>query len=166
MGFFDVLKNVATGKPGFEAPSENSGSQPLQSSQTSDASSQPTRTGPKQIPLVRIEDTDSHTNGSNMRVEAVIQNDSHANIFIDRIFLLNTKVELDRELRPGESWRFTVYNGPRPNHRNYNDAKLEYRDATNDYFASLFTIDYNSQESDSTYTIKMFRPAGQQDIGG
>lgn len=165
MGLFDVLKNVASGKPGFEAPSEPNGSQPSQSgqSQVPAAPHQPVQTGPKQIPKVRIERVQCHTNGSNMRVEAVVQNDSQSSLFFDRIFLINTKVELDRELQAGQEWEFTVYNGPRPNHQNYTKAKLEFRDSTNDYFAALFAVDYKP-EQDGTYSIERLHPAGQQDI--
>ena len=159
MGFFDVLKNVASGKPGFETPSDLSSS----SNQNQPEPSQPAQSGPKTIPPVRIERTECHNSGSNMRVECVIQNDSQKSLFFDRIFLLNTKVELDRELQPGQEWEFTVYDGPRPSHQNYTQAKLEFRDNTNDYFASLFTVDYRP-EQDGTYSIERLHPAGQRDI--
>ncbi len=155
-----ILGNLLRGKPAFEPPQDSPNQ--AQPSQNQEPNQQPQ--GPKVIPRVFIEQTQCHTNGSNMRVECVIQNNSQNKLFFDRIFLLNTKVELDRELNPGQEWEFTVYNGPRPNHRNYAGAKLEFRDETNDYFASLFTVDYNPQEQDGTYTIKHFRPTGQQDI--
>lgn len=165
MGFFDVLKNLATDKPGFEPPSDSGSSQSSQGAQGEGpaTSHQSIQTGPKQIPRVSIERVQCHNNGSNMRAEAIIQNDSQTKLFFDRIFIMTGKIELDRELSPGQEWEFTVYNGPRPNNQNYTKAKIEFRDETNDYFAALFTVDYKP-EQDGTYSIERFFPAGQQDI--
>jgi hypothetical protein len=75
---------------------------------------------------------------------------------MDKINLMGQSREIDRVLRPGETYKFLdVYRGPRPNHRNYNTASLQYHEG-GDYFQSLHTVEFK-QESDGTYTISRFR---------
>lgn len=153
MGFFDVLKNVASGKPGFEVPDD------LQSpgAQNQDGSPPPIRTGPKVIPRVQIERVETHIDSArpHMRVRAHIQNDSDVAVEIDRIRLLGTQKELGaRQLNPGQSFEFDVYDGPRPTHTGgeNDDAYVTFKDTGGDYFESRHRVEFR-QEADNTYSV-------------
>ncbi len=155
MGFLDGLGRFMQGKPIFEAPSS-----PVQ------ANPQPTEhpidepRGPKYIPSVKIKKIDVHNNGSHMRITASIANDSKGRIELDKINLLGTKKELDTWLRPEEEREFIVFEGNRPNHRNYDDSWLDYRDEVGDYFQQYHTVEYGAQQEDGTYEVRQVNVAG------
>ncbi len=170
MGFFDVLKNVATGKPGFEAPSESSNKQSSQpgQDQVSAGQDQPVRTGPKQVPRVQIERVESHVDPSrpHMRVSVHIQNDSEVAVEIDRIRLLGQQRELGaRQLNPGQSYEFAVYDGPRPTQTggDNDDVYVSFKDMSGDYFESRHRVEF-SQEAGNTYSIKRIIYTAPKDI--
>lgn len=150
MSFFETFKRIVQGKPPFEVPKQDGqNQQPLQQSQP--AAPQAPR-GPKVIPEVEIERTTYRTNGSQMQVLCIIQNNSQGTIELDKIRLLGTSSELDSFLRPGEERQYTVYSGNRPQNTNYRIAELYYKDATGDYFCADHYIDYD-QEDDRTFVI-------------
>ncbi len=156
MGFLDGLGKMMQGKPVFEPPSQSDAQgQSPSTEQSANTSTQ----GPKVIPLAQIERVEIHNNGSHMRVTVAIQNDSDAMIMLDKIRLLGTMKELDTQLRPGESREFNVYDNQRPNHRNYDDAQLDYRDMSGDYFEARHTVEFR-QEADNTYSVSRFRFVG------
>lgn len=160
-----LLKNLLTGKTAFEVPQSepSGGSNNSSNNQNSNQPAQTTPSGPKEIPQVAIERTECHVNGSNMRVECVIQNNSAGSLFIDNILLLGKTVNLKRDLAPAREWEFTVYNGPIPNNQNYNTAELKFRKSSDgDYFSRLFRIDYDTGPN-GTYVIRHFVPTGQRD---
>jgi hypothetical protein len=154
MGFLDGLGRIMQGKPVFEFQNQASNK-----SQNSNQLSEASQNGPKTIPVVRVERVELHTDGSHMRVIAAIQNDSAGMVMLDKIRLLGTHKELDRELRPGESREFTVFDGQRPNNRNYDDAELYFRDTNGDYFLAKHVVIFR-QESDNTYSVYDIRFTG------
>lgn len=154
MPIFETFKRIFQGKPPFEAPtSEGQSQQPTQQSQPQ-APTAPR--GPKVIPEVEIERTTYRTNGAQMQVTCIIQNNSQGNIELDKIRLLGTSLELDSFLRPGEERQYNVYNGNRPQSNNYHIAELYYRDASGDYFCADHIIEYE-KEADNTYVITEMR---------
>lgn len=154
MGFFDVLKNLATGKPGFEVPETpdehtNMPEKPVEGES-------PARRGPKVIPEVEIERTTYRTNGQQMQITCIIQNNSKGTVELDKIRLLGSSLELDSFLRSGEERQYNVYKGNRPNNTNYHLAELYYKDEFGDYFCANHLIEYE-RESDGTYSITEFK---------
>jgi hypothetical protein len=170
MGFFDVLKNVATGKPGFETPPDSSNNQQSQSGQgqVPAAPHQPVQAGPKLIPRVEIERVEVHSDPSrpHMRVSAHIQNNSQVAVEIDRIRMFGSQRELGaRQLSPGQSFEFAVYDGPRPTQRggDNDDVYVSFKDMSGDYFESRHRVEFN-QEADNTYSIKRIIYTAPKDI--
>lgn len=154
MGFLDGLGRMMQGKPVFEPSSGHN-----QTSQNNQPSSPASPGSSKVIPIVRVERVELHTDGSHMRVIAAIQNDSGGMVMLDKIRLLGTQKELDHQLRPGESREFTVYDGPRPNNHNYDDAELYFRDMNGDYFLAKHVVLFR-QEADNTYSVYDIRFTG------
>jgi hypothetical protein len=159
MGFFDVLKNVATGKPGFEVPpdgnvSNNNGQSPYP---TDSGAPQQAPNGPKQIPRVEVERVETHSDPSrpHMQVSTHIQNNSNVPVEIDWIRLLNVQRQLGaKQLDPGESFEFLAYDGPRPTQTGgvNDDATVRFKDLSGDYFESQHRVEFR-QEPDHTYLI-------------
>lgn len=158
MGFWSGLGKVLQGKPIFETPPSNDqhGSGTTQPEMSTVSAS----SGSKNIPTVIVERSEYHNNGPHIRVSVHIKNHSSAAIELDKMRLLGSSAELDTHLRPGESREFTVYQGNRPNNRNYDDAYLVYKDETGDYFETHHTVDFQ-QENDNTYSPVRFRYVGQ-----
>lgn len=165
MGFFDVLKNVASGKPGFEPPSEPSSSVNNNSNQNQ---TQPTQSRQKIIPRVQIErvEIESDPSRSHMRVRAHIQNDSEVVVKIDRTRVLGyERNQGDRSLNPGQSFEFNVYEGPRPTQTGgaNDDAYVIFEDISGDYFESQHRVEFN-KEADNTWSIKRIIYTAPKDI--
>lgn len=121
----------------------------------------PVTAGPRITPLVTVERVECHPNGSNMEVTVHIKNHASIEVMIDKIMLLGQTRELDRELRAGEEFEFVnVYNGPRPNNRNYTHCELQYyfQDTNNEnnYLSAIHNTEYK-QEADGAYTITRLR---------
>jgi hypothetical protein len=150
MGFFG---NLLSGKPAFEPPQEDFGTEPSTEQPSSG------QFGPKEIPQVYIERIERYDRGKDMYINVHVNNRSSQEIFVDKIELLGKWKELDYRLRPGERREFTdVYRGPRPNNRNYKYCELYYRTLTNDNFKSLHTYYFeNWQENDGTFVIKYLK---------
>lgn len=152
MGFWGGLGRFIQGKPVFEANSTSS----QQKTINENSATQPLN-GHKDIPIVKIEETETHNNGLHTRVTARIANRSAKRIELDKIDILGVRRELDTWLNPHEEREFNVYEGNRPNHRNYKDARLDYRDESGDYFRTNHVLEYDAQESDGTYSIRRIR---------
>lgn len=113
--------------------------------------------GTKIIPMVYIDRVEYRPDAQGMQVDVEIKNASDRDVMVDRINILGTTYQINRLYAPGEEREVNVYNGPRPNHRNYTSCEVQYRDqATGDYFASLHLVEFE-QESDNTYVIKRIR---------
>lgn len=150
MGFFTGVKHILFGGPEPEPGLER---------RKANEAKQPDGTGYKQLPNLRIENTDCRNNQQNMDVRCVIKNDSDKEVFLDKIRLLGSKRELDTPLRPYEARDFVVYSGPRPTHRSYGTAEIDYRDTLGDYFQAKCRVELR-QEPDKTYSIHRITVAG------
>lgn len=165
MGFWSGLGKVLQGKHVFETPVSSQHAPDEDASQAevhtaANAGNERSSTsGPKILPTVLIERSDSHINGSHIRVMAHIKNHSDQQVELDKIRLLGVSTELDTVLRPGESREFRVYEGPGMNGSGYDDAHVIYKDMTGDYFETYHTVQFR-KEKDGTYSPQQFRFIG------
>jgi len=154
MGFLDKLGRFMQGKPIFEAlPASPGDSTPKQQQKDENR-------GPKYIPKVKVREIETHNIGSHIRIAARIVNDSSERVELDKIRLLGTEKKLDTWLNAGEEREMTIFEGDRLNHRNYDDAWLDYRDESGDYFQQYHTVEFNAQQSDGTYEVRRIQAAG------
>lgn len=163
--FFEGLKRMISGQPVFQPGEDVDGV--ISKSEQREAEQQQNQSyaedtieqsGSKVIPEVYIERVEDRDNGSNMEVSAQITNRSQREVMVDKLLLLGETRSINYVLRPGESRELPVYNGPKPNHRNYTNCELQYRDqATGDYFSSLHLVEYEAQDTDGTYEIRNIR---------
>lgn len=159
--FFEGLKRLVTGEPVFKPGEDVDGveykaDQKAAVAESAGAGAEDSY-GTKVIPEVVIRKVENRNSGDNMEVTIEVINNSTTDVLIDKVLLLGTTYNLNHVLRPGEAREFIVFNGPRPNHRNYTDCELQYRDeATGDYFSSSHFVEYE-QEADDTYIINRIR---------
>lgn len=144
MGFFNGLGRVLAGKPVYEPedvkPAEQQAAAQL---------------GGKVVPTVRLTRVECPLHQGQMNVYVDIHNESNVNVYLDKILLLGTKRELDSELRPGQTRQFPVYSGPAPQHSKQNDAEVQYRTDSDDYFAAQHEVRFAQQ--DGGYRVSEFR---------
>lgn len=170
MGFFDAAKKILNGQPVFEDP--NGEASTVNSRQAGQAQSSvplppPAETisygsrkdnrGQKIVPETEVIEVETHESGMDMEVWATIKNTASFPVFLDKSVVLGQKIELDRELRPGEQHEVRVFRGPRPTNEGYKRAELYYRDqGSGDYFLANHQIEYRYQ-NDGTRTIRALR---------
>lgn len=151
--FFEAMKRMVQGKPVFTPDDVGAGGERSDNKASTTPYIPPDPNTPKEPPKVVIErieyrsDDDDH-----MELDFIIQNNSDQEVFLDRVRLLGTKFELDRQLKPGEEKEFTVYRGPRPNNNNYDKCAVEYRDTTGNYFSAHHILEFDDQP-DGTYIV-------------
>lgn len=156
MGFWQSLGRVVRGEPVFTTPNDSASST---AQHQSPVHGQQQAGGVKQLARAIVEETESHVNGHHVRVTARIKNDSEGRVELDKIRIMGGKRELDTWLNPQQEREFVVYEGEMPKHRNYDDAWLDYKDETGDYFQQYHTVEFQ-QEDDGCYSIKYIRPSG------
>jgi hypothetical protein len=153
MGFFKVLKRLAKGQPPFEPPTETNVKEgeetPTMTTET------PRSTGPKKRPEVEIERTTTHTNGSRIDIDCIIQNNADEKIELDKIHFLGTSRELDSYLRPGEERQYRIYSGNHLQQAPQGYAELYYKDPSGNYFCAIHRIE-SQKQADGTYEIEDF----------
>ena len=155
MGFVGGLARLLQGKPIFEVPPESNRKKGIPEEQA-----QPnTQSGAKVIPTVCIERSEYHNNGSNMQVTASIINHSTQDIELDKINVLGTSRNLNLILHPGDSRECIVFEGERPHNHAYDNAYLQYKDTTGDYFETHHTVEFR-QEPDGSYHVYQMRYVG------
>ena len=164
--FFEGFKRLLTGQPVFRQGEDIDGVEYKEDRQPEpqvDQLDQPPaaeavkQQGPKLIPEVAIQRVEYRSNGADMEVDAYIKNTSSTEIMLDRIMILGTTHQLDYVLRPGEQREFPIFNGRRPDNRNYTHCELQYRDqATGDYFSAIHNVEFE-QEADKTYVVRRIR---------
>ena len=159
MGFMEGFGRLMKGEPIFQAPptSSEGGLEtthvPITPNDHSGASSSGV------VPKVEVEETESHVNGHHLRITVRIVNHSATRVELDKIRLFNTRRELDTWLSPHQEKEFIVYEGQVLNHRNYDDAWIDYRDESGDYFQQYHTVEFQ-QESQNEFSVKYIRPSG------
>lgn len=155
MGLLDGFGRFMQGKPVFEHSSDQQS--PANTPPSSQGATQ--QGGPKVIPHVFIEQSESYVSGHRMKVIANIKNDSEKTIEVDKIFILGSSRELDTHMRPNEERQVVVYDGTMPKHRNYTKADLQFKDDLGDYFSTPHIVEFE-EEDDGHYKISRFRGGG------
>ncbi|HVI69803.1 MAG TPA: hypothetical protein VM581_05120 [Magnetospirillaceae bacterium] len=161
MGFFNAFKNIILGKPVFEAtqpPSKKS------EAGTQAHAPQSGHAGPKVIPQMFIERINCHTSGSEMEVDAIIQNYSHEELLLDKIVLLGQTHLLNAKLvSPGEEDDITAFSGHRPTNTYDSQCLLYYKNEAGDYFCSVHTVEFEKLP-DNTQAVKNIRFSMIRDV--
>jgi hypothetical protein len=145
MGFFGALGKVLAGKPIY-------GPEDVQPQAGSEPSAQPSG---KVVPTLRMTRVECPVEGTRMDVYVNIHNESTVEVFVDRMKLLGTVRQIDSQLRPGEARQFHVYSGSVLQNADHNDAEVQYRTTTGDYFAARHNVRFQ-QEGDHTYRVSEF----------
>lgn len=149
MSFFEHLKHSIFGNLDPESNERQREKNAFKGTQTQDL---------KQIPELRIEDTDTRNNGQDMEVHCIIRNDSDKQVFLDKIRILGVKRELDTALRTYEARKFLLYSGPRPKNTSYGMAEIDYHHE-GDYFQVKCRVEFR-QEPDRTYAVRRITATG------
>lgn len=124
---------MLSGEPVFQPDDQQATSKPTE---------RPSRIDGKDVPEVFIDQRyDCSFNGNIMTCDAFILNNSKQIVFLDEIHMFGKKMELQRQLEPGERREFQIYNGPKIYGNYIQDCKILYRGSDGDYFASLHDID-------------------------
>ncbi len=160
MGAWDVFRNLIAGKPGFEAPKQDSwdGDAPtLDYAEERQMKREEAKGlyegGVKQIPEVAVVRVKYNLSGTNTEVWATVRNMSSRPIELDKINLCGQRKELDYPLQPGGEREFSVYKGPSLTHDSYKNSELYYKDSqTGDYFRADHFVEYHL-ESNGTYNV-------------
>lgn len=167
MGFWDIAKRMAQGKPAFEVPAEykkqqddwGEGAQddPAsvvdQNGQRVHRNQRIGRDGQKVIAEAEIVEVKPRYSGEYVELWVTIRNNSQFDIMLDKITTLGTTQELDYPLSLGGTREFMVYKGLKPKTDAYKYAELYYRDqASGDYFCAMHMIVYR-HESDGTCEV-------------
>lgn len=150
MGFFEALKNIATGQPVFKNDQAQPGVPQPQ------AASPNVSGGAKVLPQVLVERFVCTDNGPRMQCELVVQNYGAKTLQLEKIELLGYRDELGEYIRPGEERELQLNLGNRPTNTQNNECRIYYKDPGGDYFYSSHIIEFE-QLADKTYTIKRFR---------
>jgi hypothetical protein len=148
MGLIEMYGRWIQGKPVFQP--ENQQNTPTEQPPTEGIEQQ----GPKQIPVLRIEQTHCHVNGHHMEVRLHFKNESSQFIEVDKIFILGAKREIDLHLKPYEAREAVVYSGNRPKNTNYGSADINYKtkEPPVDYFQLKCRVEFKP-EQDKTYSV-------------
>lgn len=158
MGFFNALKNIALGKPVFEASPQKQQVAPVH-----ETASQ-AHTGPKIIPQLYIERTNCHTSGDDMEVEVVIQNYSNEELLLDKIEMLGQSKYLNaKRVGPGEEDDLTAFDGDRPKNTYSTECLVYYKNEAGDYFCSNHNVEYQKMPDD-TYMVRTIRFLHVRDV--
>lgn len=156
MGFWNGLGKMVQGKPVF-----GEGTQvPTGSNQSADKTPIDGY-GNKIIPEVKFEHCKTHISGTAAEVTVWATNLSMHEIELDKVVMLDTKIEIDRRLGPQQSHEIKAYKGPIPTDDHSKKASLFYKLVdSGDYFRADFMIEY-IRESDGTYFMVDFHPERQ-----
>lgn len=165
MGFFGNLGKIIQGKPVYTPASVSKKSRAVFDINAAHESvSHVDEHGNKIVPNVTLEHCKTHFMGKNIQVTAWAQNNSNVEIELDRIFMLRTKIELDRRMKPGEGHEVKLYRGPILTHDKDHQAKLEYKIVENgDYFCVDFRVEFN-RERENEFSVEQFHPERIRDI--
>lgn len=163
MGFMDGLRKMIQGRPVFEDP--NKVDPTLENRDQFDTKvttpPAPVVTAPETVsvtPTFDLRHCETHMNGDIATVTIWATNTSQVDIEIDKCVMLDTKIEIDRRLSPGQAHEIILYKGPAPKTDHAHKANIFYKSVReNEYYRVDFTVEYN-HESDGTYTIEDLHP--------
>lgn len=148
MGFLQGIGRLVRGEPVFQVTQSPQDRHVPQSNKGT------------HMPRVGIIETESHAERGHLRIAVRIENHSDGRVELDKIRLLNKVRELDVWVGPHEERECTVYEGPLLTQRSYDDAWLDYKDASGDYFQQYHTVEFQ-QATEGFYSVKYIRPSGQ-----
>lgn len=167
--FFEVLKRLAQGKPGFEVGDvQQDGKQPKpvadepaiivqQPKQLTDHLGTPIDAhGNKIIPVVVVNEIKCHEAGAAMECWGVLENTSDQTVEVDKVALLGATHEIDHPLRAREEREFLLYKGPRPRNTSQTRAMVQYKNEAGDYFVAEHYIEYDGLP-DGTWIVNELR---------
>lgn len=166
MGFFKTLGKMFLGESLFDV--QNGKQQELDTERTSSpvssppiretAPASPTQEELKTVPTFTVSHCQSHVDGDSMDVTVWVTNTSDVDIEIDKCVILDTKIEIDRRLSPGQAHEVVLYRGPIAKNDLAHKANIFYKAIkTNDYFRVDFSVEYN-HEGDNRYTVEELHP--------
>lgn len=167
MGFWDIAKRMAQGKPAFEVPAAYKKEQdswgetrredvePL-SAETGERvhrNQRIGRDGQKVRAEAEIVQVKPRYSGAYVELWVTIRNNSPFDIHLDKVQALGTTLDIEYPLPPGGSRDFMIYTGLQPKTDGYTYAELYYRDrASGDYFCAMHAIEYR-YETNGTYVV-------------
>lgn len=156
MGFFDVMRRMAEGKPAFE--DENAGTpQNQQPNPEQKPQAQIKKGDDHSFPVVYVKRTKTNLNGNKMDVYCQIVNDWPEEVMLDKITIGGAKREIDNFLKGHEEREFLVYSGPRFSQQVY-EAQLDYKTQhEGDYFRAVHDVTCAYHDEDKTYSVNELR---------
>jgi hypothetical protein len=80
-----------------------------------------------------------------MDLNLQIRNESPVTVWLDKVFVLGTRCDLNDDLAAGQSYEFHVYSGPAPQNDGLHDAEVQYRTQAGDYFSARHQVMYDRQ---------------------
>lgn len=148
-GFFDVLKRLAQGKPGFENEEDVAAQKPEPVPNEPQAT---IRKGDENsFPVVHVTRLAPRLNGARLQVYGWIVNMWPEEIMLDKIRAFGGVRELDSFLRGHEEREFLLYDGALPTRQEY-EALLDYKTQhEGDYFEAIHDVKYTYRAEDKTY---------------
>src|SRR3954468_16519174 len=164
--FLNFMRKMVEGKPVFDDQNKSESSQsdipdspfgapvlPTNSTPPDGQASTIVKHEESTFPVVEVRRVKTHDDGTNVQIYCQLQNTWHEELLIDKIRLLNTKVELDFHLPPGDVRDFLVYKGPRLRDEDKH-AEIDYCTSRGkDYFRVELNVTYTYDQVSGTYTI-------------
>lgn len=167
MRFFNGLVRMFQGKPVFENPTQtpdpNQASVPGQPVAENTAPAEPATDrfgspvdarGYKIIPEVELINLKTNRNGDQQVVTAWAVNKSDQEIRVDYTRILSQKLDINRQLGPGQSHEVVIYRGKTPMHDNDDDAEMVFRLMSNtDAFQRRYRVEFH-RENDGGFLVE------------
>lgn len=152
MGFFDFMDKMVKGEPIFQA--ETSRQDQPQETQNEPGEAPAIQKGVEStFPVVQITKVKPSVNGDHLQVYCYIENTWHSPIELDKIYIFDTKRELDTVLNAGQLREFLVYDGPVLREEK-NEIKLHYKTQKDgDYFEAEHEAKFSYRAQDGTYEV-------------
>lgn len=115
--------------------------------------------GRKILPVVTIKRLEFSQNGTTIRYDFEIHNESDRRLELDKIVMFQRNHELDRWMNPGEGREIEVYSGPAHPQKPDDKVQVHYKDERGDYFMAQFWVDF--MQHDGYYVIHQVHNDGQ-----
>jgi hypothetical protein len=166
-GFFEGMRRMIIGEPVYK-PGETADTPIYQhqdeikaEKQATDASFDPEHADKLNPPEAVVERFECYVHDEkHMEVNLHIRNQSKDLLWMDKVMLFGKRYDLDRELDPGETREFMVYNGPMLESKYYTTAELHYRSPHGDYFSAHHNIEFEEKENNKyiPHRIRFYGP--------
>lgn len=152
MGFFDFMDKMAKGEPVFQE--ETDGLPRQQETQTEESGEPTIQKGVEStFPVVQITKVKPSVNGGRLQLYCYIENTWTGPVELDKIYIFDTKRELDTVLDAGQARDFLVYDGPVLREEK-GEVKLQYKTKKEgDYFEAEHDAKFSYRGQDGTYEV-------------